>query len=82
MKNVIFIIVGILFMCLGGAVLFMDLYFNGPNQSFMALSSQIKNGINPTWALLMIFSILGIIGGLVMLTKGIEGREKAKTLKK
>ena len=71
MKKIIFIIVGLLFLCVGGFILFMDLYFNGPN-SFLNISSQIKNGVNPKWALFMFIAVLGIVGGLVMLIKGLE----------
>jgi len=81
MKNIIFIIVGSLLLCVGGFILYTDMYFNGSN-SFLTISQHIGKGVNPRWALIMVCAIASIIGGLVMFIKGLEGREQVKKLRK
>jgi hypothetical protein len=67
MKKIVFIAIGILLLCACGFVFFANSYFNSPTSMF-----QIRNGVNPKWALLMLSAIASGIIGIILIATAIE----------
>lgn len=69
---IFFAVLGVCSAGVGGYFVYIDLYINGP----VFFENFFKDGVNPKWLMIMLPSWVGVVGGMLLVCKGLNNIDR------